>query len=1071
MPRRTTTASTALGTDDSGVSSPATDRRSTRVRSKPQPLYTPQNTTPAGKRKRGGEASDEEESEEEEDDESEEESEEEEELREPKSKGGAGGRVRKAASTPKRTPARTGKPGKKARINAPHTEHEELEEMDSPLYDALLDPDAALESTINDWLDSYAEASGEAITEMVNFILKCCACNTPITAYDVEDADSATQTLAQIQEVVREKARREYPLVSKKPEFKRFRKSLGDFLRRLVGAAAGRGVLWDGILLESLQTWIGALSSSTFRPMRHTSTVMSLNIVSALCDLLGKLKKEESTATRQLEAEQKKARANETKVKTLERKTAEIGEQVETVSGMVSDTFDVVFVHRYRDVFPQIRTECIRELGGWMLKLPSMFLEGQYLRYLGWVLSDTNAATRHEVVKVLGRLYADDNNVASLRHFTERFKPRIIEMAEREADTSVRATAIGLLNNIRARGFLESEEVEKIAVLIFDKDIKIRAAAAPIFLAQVAEGVEEKTEVVGGVEEVEGEGEKWGVWVRFKCLAEVLGRFDGSIGVDTQEEEDEEEREREVVRLGAEGKATSRVYLATTALWEGFEEMQDWENLAEYLLFDHSAVGTEADLESLKTVGEKVRWLCAPTEGEEGILLQVLRASVRSAITHAEQTAAHNKKKSDEAKNVEEEVSRALVGLLPKLMQKFGGSPGTASDVLRLQQLMKLDIYQILRQDAAYEALLDDIGRAFFKHTDENVLREAAAALLRAQTFENMSTLTEAKIIEIQDESVSGLRRLVKGKALATDAFREEELRDVETAVRRLELLIAATNCLNSMEEEDGGLSGVSVLVQIVERGVALDDDETVLIVSAMKSLRWYFMWKIQTLASTSQSPADDRDARQMRETRDTVLDILVQILAQMRWSEAKHQAACMLLDMWTLFVTFGGLELLRVKVGSGMRGGVSEEGQEAVMRCLEQEVGRLTGSSGGGRIRRGGGGDDSDEEMEEEDDDNTQGEKLEGVKAIEAERQVCELAGKIVLAVLSGTAQEKYRERLEKMKGKLGVSYDRIVEELKGEEEKEREKGRKTPGRVVKPTRPVRKEDEVHDDDIEDDD
>jgi hypothetical protein len=47
-----------------------------------------------------------------------------------------------------------------------------------------------------------------------------------------------------------------------------------------------------------------------------------------------------------------------------------------------------VFVHRYRDVEAVIRTECIRELGLWIIKYPDRFLDDIYLRYLGWQLSD-----------------------------------------------------------------------------------------------------------------------------------------------------------------------------------------------------------------------------------------------------------------------------------------------------------------------------------------------------------------------------------------------------------------------------------------------------------------------------------------------------------------------------------------------------------------------------------------------------------------------------------------------------------------------------------------------------------
>lgn len=47
-----------------------------------------------------------------------------------------------------------------------------------------------------------------------------------------------------------------------------------------------------------------------------------------------------------------------------------------------------VFVHRYRDAEASIRMECIKALGQWMKVHPDYFLEGNYLRYIGWTLTD-----------------------------------------------------------------------------------------------------------------------------------------------------------------------------------------------------------------------------------------------------------------------------------------------------------------------------------------------------------------------------------------------------------------------------------------------------------------------------------------------------------------------------------------------------------------------------------------------------------------------------------------------------------------------------------------------------------
>jgi cohesin complex subunit SA-1/2 len=50
--------------------------------------------------------------------------------------------------------------------------------------------------------------------------------------------------------------------------------------------------------------------------------------------------------------------------------------------------FKGVFIHRYRDIVPDIRCLCMSELGEWMKSYPMVFLDDIYLKYLGWTLYD-----------------------------------------------------------------------------------------------------------------------------------------------------------------------------------------------------------------------------------------------------------------------------------------------------------------------------------------------------------------------------------------------------------------------------------------------------------------------------------------------------------------------------------------------------------------------------------------------------------------------------------------------------------------------------------------------------------
>ena len=67
--------------------------------------------------------------------------------------------------------------------------------------------------------------------------------------------------------------------------------------------------------------------------------------------------------------------------------------------------FNGVIVHRYRDVMPTLRGETIDTLAKWMSELPSVFFQDNYLKYIGWMLNDTNSQVRLSVVQALLEIY------------------------------------------------------------------------------------------------------------------------------------------------------------------------------------------------------------------------------------------------------------------------------------------------------------------------------------------------------------------------------------------------------------------------------------------------------------------------------------------------------------------------------------------------------------------------------------------------------------------------------------------------------------------------------------------
>jgi cohesin complex subunit SA-1/2 len=178
----------------------------------------------------------------------------------------------------------------------------------------------------------------------------------------------------------------------------------------------------------------------------------------------------------------------------------------------------------------------------------------------------------------LQKLYESEEYISNLRHFTERFQTRFVEMATSDADRSVRVATIVLLDNIRQRDLLEPEDVDKISLMIFDPESRIRKAVVSIFLSNVDAQYEETLEGIGSnVEAVEKElGDDLesadGIphtWLKFNALVKVLAKYDQQVAEETEEDETDK-----VPYKGFElGEVESRIVMASSAIISEMDEL------------------------------------------------------------------------------------------------------------------------------------------------------------------------------------------------------------------------------------------------------------------------------------------------------------------------------------------------------------------------------------------------------------------------------------------------------------------------------------------------------------------
>ena len=61
--------------------------------------------------------------------------------------------------------------------------------------DAIMNPGAALQATVEDFLDSLSRSPGAAQAELINLILRACGCNDSVDSDSVVDYDGVIDAL------------------------------------------------------------------------------------------------------------------------------------------------------------------------------------------------------------------------------------------------------------------------------------------------------------------------------------------------------------------------------------------------------------------------------------------------------------------------------------------------------------------------------------------------------------------------------------------------------------------------------------------------------------------------------------------------------------------------------------------------------------------------------------------------------------------------------------------------------------------------------------------------------------
>ncbi|XP_053411469.1 cohesin subunit SA-3 [Nycticebus coucang] len=558
----------------------------------------------------------------------------------------------------------------------------ESEPSANNLFDAVKAAKSDMQSLVDEWLDNYKQDQDAGFLELINFFIQSCGCKGTVTP-EMFTKMSNSEIIQHLTEQFNEDSG-EYPLTAPGPSWKKFQGSFCEFVRTLVHQCQ-YSLLYDGFPMDNLISLLTGLSDSQVRAFRHTSTLAAMKLMTSLVRVALQLSLHKDNNQRQYEAERNKGpgqRAPE-RLESLLEKRKELQEHQEEIEGMMNALFRGVFVHRYRDVLPEIRAICMEEIGCWMQSYSTSFLTDSYLKYIGWTLHDKHRDVRLKCLRALKGLYGNQDLTARLELFTSRFKDRMVSMVmDREYDVAVEAVRLLILILKNMEGVLTDTDCENIYPVVYASN-RALASAAGEFLYWKLFYPECETRNVSGRER------RRSPHVQRTFFHLLLSFF-------------------------VENELHEHVAYLVDSLWDcAGAQLKDWESLTSLLLEKDQNLGDVQESTLIEILVSSAR---QASEGHP----PVGRVTGRKGLTLKERkTQADDKVK----------LTEHLIPLLPQLLAKYSADAEKVSPLLQLLSYFDLNIYCTRRLEKHLELLLQQLQEVVVKHAEPAVLEAGAHSL------------------------------------------------------------------------------------------------------------------------------------------------------------------------------------------------------------------------------------------------------------------------------------------------------------------------------------------------------
>ncbi|XP_028831333.1 cohesin subunit SA-1a isoform X1 [Denticeps clupeoides] len=707
---------------------------------------------------------------------------------------------------------------------------------------------SAMQSVVDDWIESYKQDRDIALLDLINFFIQCSGCKGTVRIEMFRNMQNAEIIRKMTEEFDEDSG--DYPLTMPGPLWKKFRYNFCEFIGVLIRQCQ-YSIIYDEYMMDTVISLLTGLSDSQVRAFRHTSTLAAMKLMTALVNVALNLSIHQDNTQRQYEAERNKMvgkRAND-KLELLLQKRKELQENQDEIENMMNSIFKGIFVHRYRDAIAEIRAICIEEIGVWMKMYSDAFLNDSYLKYVGWTLHDRQGEVRLKCLKALQNLYTNRELFPKLELFTNRFKDRIVSMTlDKEYDVAVEAIRLVTLILQGSEDALSNEDCENVYHLVYSAHRPVAVAAGEFLHRKLFSRHDPQAE---------------------EALAKRRGRSSPNGNLI-----------RMLVLFFLESELHEHAAYLVDSLWDSSQELlKDWECMTELLLEE-------------PVQGEEVL-----SDRQESALIELTVCTIRQAAeahppvgrgTGKRVLTAKERKTQIDDKN---KLTEHFIMALPMLLSKYQTDSEKVANLLQIPQYFDLDMYSAGRMEKHLDALLKQIKFVVEKHTETDVL-EACSKTYSILCSEEYTIMNRVDIARSQliDEMADRFGHSVE------DLLQEGEEADDDDIYNVLATLKRLTAFHNAHDLTRWDLFGNCY--RLLKTGIEQGSMPEQIAVQALQCSHYSILWQLVKI--TDGSPSKD-DLLALRRTVKSFLAVCQQCLSNVN-TPVKEQAFMLLCDLLMIF-------------------------------------------------------------------------------------------------------------------------------------------------------------------------